>query len=601
MMNNVNFLLNMTIITTVTCIGILLVKVIFRNRMSAFLHYYIWILLLARIALLPIIPESFENIFSFTQKHENVTKQSQMVDESFKDLPASDQSTKINTTIEFPKIQNQVGNIIRIYIMDIWYTGIALLLFYYCFAFIYFTNKVSKIPVCKEEKILEILKECKQKLKIEKHITLKIYDGPAMIKGFFSPVILLNDKYDNNEIKQILIHELCHLKHNDIPINFFTFIILCINWYNPIAWISFFTFKRDTEILCDYKVISFIKKKREYAILLMKSAMNHNKLIPTTIPIQNGKKEIKRRIQFMANFKKTTITYKGIMSLTVVAILFGSLMIPRVNALAENINETAAQSSSESQEQYVDEYETAVNNFANSISYDKDTKTMKFTVPETIPDGYKWYVHIAGHETIDGVGPGVFHAFEDESYNYKWENGKTYSYQFNENPLISCTFMVGLIKENSHDIKDALNVTVDSEGKVVKVKKEIKEAVTKLLATMAYDKDKKAISFTIPQTTPDNDKWFIHVSGHETTQDGQYGVFNAFEDESYNHKWENGKTYTYDFNENSLVSCNIKAGIIEGNSKDVQYPIDININSDGEINYKFDGQVYAFKISTSTN
>lgn len=78
-----------------------------------------------------------------------------------------------------------------------------------------------------------------------------------------------------------------------------------------------------------------------------------------------------------------------------------------------------------------------------------------------LPEGYKWFVHITGHEQFP-EGPVVFHLFEDESYNYSWEAGKKYEYTFKENPLIKCSFEVGIVNRNmSDDIKDNMIITIN--------------------------------------------------------------------------------------------------------------------------------------------
>lgn len=50
-----DFMLNIVITTTVTAIGILLLKRIFRDKMSPKMHAYIWLILLIRM-LIPFFP-----------------------------------------------------------------------------------------------------------------------------------------------------------------------------------------------------------------------------------------------------------------------------------------------------------------------------------------------------------------------------------------------------------------------------------------------------------------------------------------------------------------------------------------------------------------
>ncbi|GAA0079274.1 hypothetical protein UT300005_36530 [Clostridium sp. CTA-5] len=571
----------MTITITVIAMGILTIKVIFRNRMSAFFHYYIWIILLVRILLIPIISEDKLKIFNITNQKSNISEISDSKNTDFKDINLTESLQEDKGKIETSIVQYSMGEGIKNKLIILWLFGGGILLSYYLCAYINFSMKVNKIPECYDKETLSILNECKEIVGTKRNVSLKTGDVSSMTKGIFSPVILINSVYDKNELKQVLIHELNHVKHKDTTINLLALIFLCINWYNPIIWISFFTFQKDTEMLCDESVIRLTKRKKEYAILLTKTVSKNNKSLISTISINRGKSEIKRRISFMANFKKSTIVYKGVMSLAVASICIASFITPKVNAasVSPNLNYTK-------EINLLKENKDLVNNFINSISYDKDSKILKITVPKTIPDGFKWFVHVDGHELMDN-NPVVFHAFEDESYNFIWKPGKTYTYEFKENPMLSCSIMVGLInKDAPHDIQNKMIVNIDKDGLIKKTPAEIYDAVNMLLGTINYDTNKKSISFTIPETIPDKLKWFIHVDGHEL-MDNNPVVFHAFEDETYNFTWVNGKTYTHEFKENPMVSCSITVGLIGENSHDIQNQVIVRIDSHGKITYDY--------------
>lgn len=578
-----DILLNMTITITVIAIGILTIKVIFRNRMSAFFHYYIWIILLVRILLIPIISEDKLKIFNIINQKSTISEISDSKNTDFEYVNSTESLQEDKGKIETSTVQYSMEEGIKDKLIIFWLLGGGILLLYYLCAYINFSIKVKKMPECDDREIILILNECKNLLGIKRKVTLKIGDVSSMTKGILLPVILINSFHDRNEIKQVLIHELNHVKHKDTTINFLALIFLCINWYNPIIWISFFTFQKDTEMLCDENVIRLTKRKKEYAILLMKTVSKNNKSLISTISINRGKSEIKRRILFMANFKKPTIIYKGVMSLAVASICIASFITPKVNAASVSHNPDYT-----NEVNLLDENKQVIDEFSNSILYDKDTKELKLTVPKTIPDGYKWFVHADGRELMDNV-PVIFHAFEDESYNFTWAGGKTYTHEFKENEMSSCTIEIGLIdKDGKNDVKNNIIINIDKDGLIRKTPAEIYDAVNMLLGTIKYDMDKRDLSFTIPETTPDNLKWFINVNGHEFVNgdksiENNLPVFNAFEDESSNYTWVKGKTYTHSFKENLMVSCNITIGLVAENSNDIQNKVTVVIDGDGNI------------------
>lgn len=166
----------------------------------------------------------------------------------------------------------------------------------------------------------------------------------------------------------------------------------------------------------------------------------------------------------MVNNVKKGAILKGAIALAIASIGVGEIATPTVNASTtdstikyENGNDKLSGQGYES-----------VKSFVDSISYDTKTQTLSFVVPKEIPEGYKWFVHISGHAQFP-EGPGVFHLFEDESYNYTWEVGKKYEYTFKENQLINCSIEVGILNKNiSNDIKDMMIVYIDKNGNITK-------------------------------------------------------------------------------------------------------------------------------------
>lgn len=84
---------------------------------------------------------------------------------------------------------------------------------------------------------------------------------------------------------------------------------------------------------------------------------------------------------------------------------------------------------------------------------------MSFTIPETIPEGYRFYLHVSGRIFMDGSDGMSFHAFDEESLTCSWKAGKTYTYSVNSNGLDYCLLSYGLVDHNGnaqeplHEIK----------------------------------------------------------------------------------------------------------------------------------------------------
>jgi beta-lactamase regulating signal transducer with metallopeptidase domain len=62
-------------------------------------------------------------------------------------------------------------------------------------------------------------------------------------------------RYDANQRRLALDHELAHHKSGDLVANHFAFVLLCLQWFNPLAWASHAAFRFDQEAACDARVL----------------------------------------------------------------------------------------------------------------------------------------------------------------------------------------------------------------------------------------------------------------------------------------------------------------------------------------------------------
>ncbi len=184
---------------------------------------------------------------------------------------------------------------------------------------------LRKFEVIKDPEILSILEECKEISGIDAEIKVRKGGETPHLKGLLNPEIILPEGYTHDELKSVFIHELMHYKHKDILWNIIGTLLLCIYWYNPIIWLSYFIFRRDMEILCDYNVLQVYDNRKGYASVLLKTSLKKNKLIPAITSMQNGRKDISKRIKYIAYFKKPKVIWTGIG--VVAALVIGAICL----------------------------------------------------------------------------------------------------------------------------------------------------------------------------------------------------------------------------------------------------------------------------------
>ena len=82
--------------------------------------------------------------------------------------------------------------------------------------------------------------------------------GPLAF-GFFERVIAVpadfEQLYAEHERRLALEHELAHHRSGDLVVNLLAFGLLCLQWFNPLAWAAHAAYRFDQEAACDARVL----------------------------------------------------------------------------------------------------------------------------------------------------------------------------------------------------------------------------------------------------------------------------------------------------------------------------------------------------------
>ena len=93
--------------------------------------------------------------------------------------------------------------------------------------------------------------------------------------GWWRPIILLPSTFasqTNEEKELVLRHELAHIKRKDCLTQTIAWLICCIHWFNPLAWMAVRDMRIHRERACDDLVLRYGSKPSAYADYLLKIA-----------------------------------------------------------------------------------------------------------------------------------------------------------------------------------------------------------------------------------------------------------------------------------------------------------------------------------------
>lgn len=321
-----SWLIQSTIYLSVTAVFILLFKLIFKNRLKARWHFLIWAILLIRF-LVPVLPATPVSVFNAVKIDESIIEQSSY--QAIVTLPENEKVDSIDDSLVANGLQKTVKpnyeygngisettisqdyvsiiNIDRIVVFT-WLGGAVLLLLYFVIVYAVCIRRLKKQRKTCDNNINTILDRCKEQLGIKRNVRIYYADTTPTLIGLFRPSIYLPDTYSEAELRNVLLHELCHMKHMDVLWSLLAVLILCMSWFNPILWACFFLFKRDIEVYCDERTLRYAEDKQSYAMLLLKTATSRKeRFVLGTTSLQSGKADVKQRIRFMAKFKKPSV------------------------------------------------------------------------------------------------------------------------------------------------------------------------------------------------------------------------------------------------------------------------------------------------------
>ncbi|MDR0936288.1 MAG: DUF5301 domain-containing protein [Oscillospiraceae bacterium] len=124
------------------------------------------------------------------------------------------------------------------------------------------------------------------------------------VYGFFKPKIHIPRGLEGEELRYVTLHEQTHIRRRDHIVKLFAFALLCVHWFNPLAWVAFVLLCADMEFSCDERVLRELgtDAKAGYSQTLL--SLSTNRRILNASPLAFGEGGIKERVKNVLKFKK---------------------------------------------------------------------------------------------------------------------------------------------------------------------------------------------------------------------------------------------------------------------------------------------------------
>ena len=314
---------NWIITSSVLIIIVLLIRQLFKNKMSARMRYGLWLLVLIRLLVPVNMQSSNASILNlaaiFTEAADvyvNNNFTSPQNQQAFLQNQDSSQDSNIQNNIGtqninsnlqdeaqdkgLPSIQKTALHPAVLFIRNLWIMGMVICTFIITFANLRFALKLKAsrkhFPVITTEKLPAYI--------------VDTIDSPCMF-GLYHPAIYLRleDTKENDMMQDIVLHENMHYKHKDHIWALGRSLCLILHWYNPFVWLAAYYSKQDAEFACDESVIRKLsdEKREAYGNTIISLSVKKNdykNIIHCATSISGGKKHLKERIMRIAKRPK---------------------------------------------------------------------------------------------------------------------------------------------------------------------------------------------------------------------------------------------------------------------------------------------------------
>lgn len=157
----------------------------------------------------------------------------------------------------------------------------------------------------------------------------------GLFRRYIAVPLNFTKTFSQAERELAIAHEMAHHKSGDLFANLAAFIILCLQWFNPVAWISWSAFRFDQEAACDARVLAGkgAEDRVIYGQALARTAFDG---VPTFATALNSPKTIIERLRRLsmkdATAKRRLFGKLGVLAAAAIILPATATIVPAVVA-----------------------------------------------------------------------------------------------------------------------------------------------------------------------------------------------------------------------------------------------------------------------------
>ncbi len=373
MNNTILTILSLSASGSVIALILLALRPFLKNKVSKTFQYYIWLLVLVRLAL----PLSFNGSIMNQIMSRTVIAQAPVVsttDESGRGMlmqgeiaPQGDEQNTSRETAPFGTALNgnaipdpglpaapertrfNIWKFVLDHLTAIWLLGAALHFGWFIIAYLRFSRKIRKTGVRPHSKDMEVFIKLRGNTRVR--LSCNPYINTPMLIGFLSPCIAIPHlAFTPNGMKpeliHILRHELTHYRRRDLLYKWVAVLVSSLHWFNPLMILVRREISRACELSCDEALIRSLDAygRQDYGETLL--AIASKKRFPTgivTTTMCEGKRELKERLESIMTYKSKSVLMVALSLVLTLALAGCSMALGAANVNNQMPDDEASQ------------------------------------------------------------------------------------------------------------------------------------------------------------------------------------------------------------------------------------------------------------------
>ena len=140
------------------------------------------------------------------------------------------------------------------------------------------------------------------------------------VLGIIAPCIYVPESVSEEDLPQVLAHERCHIRRWDHVVKPFAFLLLAVNWFNPVLWAAYVLLGRDMENACDEMALKNADAAQRAAYSRALVACAAQPRMAAVCPLAFGEVAVKERVKNVLGYKKPAIWAAVILAAAAVVI-----------------------------------------------------------------------------------------------------------------------------------------------------------------------------------------------------------------------------------------------------------------------------------------